>query len=159
MRINLEPISNVIGILLVMIGFLMLTCIPVSLYHNSGDSGALYTSATITLVCGILIWKYRFSSSSIVSKREGYLIVAFGWLAMIFFGTLPYHFSGVTNGFTDSLFESVSGLTTTGATIFQDIEILPEGILLWRSLSQWIGGMGIIVLTVAILPLLGDWRN
>jgi trk system potassium uptake protein TrkH len=155
MKINLQPISNVIGVLLFILGCFMFSCIPVSLYHESGDGGSLFTSGTITLLFGILFWKYKFRSSARVNKREGYLIVAFGWLAMIFFGAIPYYFSGVVDGWTDAIFESVSGLTTTGATIFTDIEYLPQGILLWRSLSQWIGGMGIIVLTVALLPLLG----
>ncbi len=155
MTINLQPISNVIGVLMILVGLLMFLCIPFSVYFNSGDAGAMFTSGVVTMVFGIVSWMYKFKSNAQVNKREGYLIVALGWLAMIIFGALPYQFSGVTYSFTDSVFESVSGLTTTGATIFVDIESLPEGLLLWRSLSQWIGGMGIIVLTVAIFPLLG----
>ena len=155
MNINLQPISNVVGVLLIVVGLLMFCCIPFSIYFHSGDGGALFTAGCITMIFGIISWMYKFKSNAQVNKREGYLIVAIGWLAMIIFGALPYEFSGVTYSFTDSLFESVSGLTTTGATIFIDIESLPEGVLLWRSLSQWIGGMGIIVLTVAIFPLLG----
>jgi len=90
-----------------------------------------------------------------VNKKEGYLIVSLGWVFMGIFGALPFYISGVVDNFTDALFESVSGLTTTGATIFEDIEVLPHGILFWRSMTQWIGGMGIIVLTIALFPLLG----
>jgi trk system potassium uptake protein TrkH len=155
MKINIQPISNVVGVLLIVIGVLMYCCIPFGLHHHSGDAGALFEAGTITIVVGILFWKYKFKSNAIVNKREGYLIVAVGWLSMIVFGALPYYFSGVTASITDAVFESVSGLTTTGATIFTDIEFLPKGILVWRSLTQWVGGMGIIVLTVAIFPLLG----
>ncbi len=90
-----------------------------------------------------------------LKKRDGYLVVTLGWLCMSLFGTLPYQFSGQIPGFADAFFETVSGYTTTGASILNDIEAMSKGILMWRSLTQWIGGMGIIVLTVAILPLLG----
>lgn len=155
MKINVQPISNVIGALLVIIGGLMFCCIPVSLYYSSGDATALLYSASWTMIAGIISWQYRFRSSANVNKREGYLIVATAWLSMIFFGALPYYFSGTAAHVTDAVFESVSGFTTTGASIMSDIEGLPQGILMWRSLTQWIGGMGIIVLTVALFPLLG----
>lgn len=155
MKINPQPISNVIGVLLLIIGFLMLCCVPVSWFHKSGDATSLFFSGACTMIFGIISWQYKFKSEANVNKREGYLIVAFGWLAMILFSSLPFLFSGVVDSYTDALFESVSGLTTTGATIFTDIEILPHGILVWRSLTQWMGGMGIIVLTVALFPLLG----
>ena len=133
----------------------MVVCIPVSLYHKAGDAGALFKSACIALGFGILCWKYKFKSEASVNKREGYLIVVLGWLAMAIFGSLPYYLSGFAQGVTNSFFESMSGLTTTGATIFTDIEYLPKGLLFWRSITQWIGGMGIIVLTIALFPLLG----
>lgn len=149
------PISNVLGVLVIIIGFCMMLCIPVSIYHGSGDGGALFKSACVAMISGILMWKYKFKDNANVNKREGYLIVVLGWVCMALFGTLPYYFSGITEGFTDAFFESMSGLTTTGATIFTDIEFVPKGILFWRSFTQWIGGMGIIVLTVALFPLLG----
>mgnify|MGYP005992557221 CR=1 FL=1 len=88
-------------------------------------------------------------------KRVGYIIVALGWVAMVAFGMLPYLISGLIPSIPSALFETVSGMTTTGASVLTDIEAAPEGLLYWRSLTQWIGGMGIIVLTVAIFPLLG----
>ena len=87
-------------------------------------------------------------------KREGYLVVTIGWLVMSLIGTLPYMLSGEITNFTDAFFETLSGFSTTGATILEDIESVDKGVLLWRSMSQWIGGV-IIVLTVAILPILG----
>lgn len=155
MKLNLQPISNVLGVLVIIIGASILACIPVSLYHQSHDAGALFKAGTIAMFFGILAWKYKFKSDAVVTKREGYLIVVLGWMSMAIFGSLPYYFSGVTVGVTDAFFESMSGLTTTGATIFSDIEFVPKGLLFWRSITQWIGGMGIIVLTVALFPLLG----
>jgi trk system potassium uptake protein TrkH len=155
MSINLQPISNVIGALLVLLGSIMFFCIPFSWANGSGDATALLFAGSWTMIAGIVSWQYRFKSSATVNKREGYLIVALAWLSMILFGGLPYYFSGTVSSITDAVFESVSGFTTTGASIMQDIEALPHGILMWRSLTQWIGGMGIIVLTVALFPLLG----
>jgi trk system potassium uptake protein len=90
-----------------------------------------------------------------LKKREGYIIVTFGWIIMALSGTLPYVISGAIPTFTNSFFETMSGYTTTGASILNDIESIPKGLLFWRSLTHWIGGMGIIVLAIAILPLLG----
>ena len=153
--INIQPISNVVGVQLLVIGGLMLLCLPFSFYYGGGDHVGLIYAAMITIAAGSLSWFYKFNTRARVSKREGYLIVAIGWLAMVTFGTLPYVLTGVTDHYTDAFFETMSGMTTTGATIFNDIEALPKGLLFWRSMTQWIGGMGIIVLTVAIFPLLG----
>ncbi len=153
--INYRPIFRVIGVLLLIIGFLMLTGLPFSFYFDSGDHRALIYSALICLGAGLPLWLYRWPGGGAIKKREGYLIVAMGWLAMITASTLPYLFSGLIPAFPDALFESVSGMTTTGASVLTDIEAAPAGILYWRSITQWIGGMGIIVLTVAIFPLLG----
>jgi trk system potassium uptake protein TrkH len=90
-----------------------------------------------------------------MNKREGYIVVSFGWIFMALSGTIPYILTGVIPSFTNAFFETMSGYTTTGATILNDIEIVPKGVLFWRSTTHWIGGMGIIVLAIAILPLLG----
>ena len=153
--INIQPISNVLGVLLIIVGGLMLLCIPFGYYDDFRDLSAFVYSGLITVGFGLASWIYKFQSSASINKKEGYLIVALGWTFMLLFGSLPYQLSSADVAFSDSIFESVSGLTTTGATIFTDIESLPRMLLVWRSLSQWIGGMGIIVLTVAIFPLLG----
>lgn len=155
MRINFEPISNVVGVLLLLIAASMLACIPVSLYFESGDEMAFVYSALAAAITGGVLWRYRYDTKDVVKKREGYMIVTLSWLLMIVFSSLPYIFSGTAGSVTNAIFESASGLTTTGASIMTDIESLPHGILFWRSLTQWIGGMGIIVLTVALFPLLG----
>ncbi len=154
MKISIRPISNVVGVLLIILGLTMLTCIPFSYLYDETDLWALGASGGLSILVGGLFWSYNRRSSASVNKREGYLIVLLAWVFMTIFGALPYYFSGVC-GITDSIFESMSGLTTTGASIFTDIEGLSHGMLLWRSLSQWIGGMGIIVLTIALFPLLG----
>lgn len=151
-----SAISNVVGVMLIILGVMMLTVIPFSLiYSHTSDIVPIIKAAATTIIFGGLMWMWRFRTKENIGKREGYLIVAFGWISMSIACTLPYLYSGSIPNLTDAFFESASGLTTTGASILNDIESLPEDILYWRSLTQWIGGMGIIVLTVAIFPLLG----
>lgn len=154
--INTKVVANVIGTLIIISGILMAFAIPVSMYYNEGGLYPLIISSSITLFIGIVLkLTTRKNENSEIKKREGYLIVALGWLSMAVFGSLPYILSGAIPNFANAFFETVSGLTTTGASILNNIEEIPKGILFWRSLTQWIGGMGIIVLTIAILPLLG----
>lgn len=156
MRFNYQVITNIIGLLLMLNGVFMLLCIPISLYFREGGLIPISISGTITILVGGTLWlSTRNFSNKELKKRDGYLIVTLGWLSMSCFGALPYIFSGAIPNFTDAFFETISGYTTTGATILTDIEGVHRGILFWRSLTQWIGGMGIIVLAVAILPILG----
>lgn len=134
----------------------MLLCIPFSIAYGSSDLIALLQSSGITAAFGFLLWVVvRKSVNNDLKKKEGYLIVTAGWLSMSLFGSLPYLLSGEIPDLTNAFFETLSGFSTTGASVLTDIESVGKGILFWRSLTQWIGGMGIIVLTVAILPLLG----
>lgn len=156
MLFNYRVIINILGTLLMLNGAFMLTCIPFSLYYKEGDLWAIVGSAVITALVGVIM--YFFSRKNLnkeIKKRDGYIVVTFGWLIMSFFGSIPYILSGSIPNLTDAFFETLSGFSTTGATILTDIESVNKGILFWRSLTQWIGGMGIIVLTVAILPILG----
>lgn len=153
--VNLGIVANVIGVLLVILGGFMLTTLPFSLYYDAHDSLAIVLSALLSSSVGFLAWFFTKNASKKIGKREGFLIVSSGWLSVSFFSTFPYLFSGVLPELSNAIFESVSGLTTTGASVINDIEAMPKGILFWRSLTQWIGGMGIIVLTVALFPLLG----
>ncbi len=156
MRFNYQLIGNILGILLLLNGSFMLLCIPFSLYYQDGDIWAILISGGVTLLFGFVLWFFtRALKSKDLKKKDGYLIVTSGWLIMSFFGMLPYLLTGSIPNITDAFFETLSGFSTTGATILTDIESLNKGILFWRSLTQWIGGMGIIVLTVAILPILG----
>lgn len=154
--INIKVVTNIVGSLIIISGALMSLTIPVSFYYKGHDITSNILSTVITLSAGLILkFATRHHKNDEVKKREGYLIVGLGWLAMTLFGTLPYVLSGAIPDYTNAYFETISGLTTTGASILNDIESLPKGVLFWRSMTQWIGGMGIIVLTIAILPLLG----
>jgi trk system potassium uptake protein TrkH len=156
MKFNFKAIISILGLLLMLNGGFMLLCLPVSIYYNDGDWHALLLSGVFTLLIGLIAYVLtKKQANAGLKKRDGYLVVTMGWLGMSLFGTLPYLISQEIPFFTDAFFETLSGFTTTGASILNDIESMGKGILMWRSLTQWIGGMGIIVLTVAILPLLG----
>lgn len=133
----------------------MASILPVSWYKGSSDFNPLLYSSVLSFNLGIVIWWLTRKVKKELSKRDGYIIVTFGWLIMGMSGCLPFLLSGTIDSIPSALFETISGYTTTGASILNDVEALTPGIMLWRSMTQWIGGMGIIVLTVAILPLLG----
>lgn len=156
MTVNYRVVLNVLGLLLLFNGLFMLLCLPATVIFNLEDVVSMGFSATATLGLGMMTWVLtRSSEKPNIRKREGFLIVTFGWVVMSISGTLPYIMSGSVVSFTDAFFETLSGYTTTGASIITDLDIVPKDILLWRSMTQWIGGMGIIVLAVAILPILG----
>jgi trk system potassium uptake protein TrkH len=143
------------GLLLLCNGGFMLLAALVSGIYDDGVTLDITLAAIVTLLVGIMAMFYTRGHKKEVNRREGYIIVTMGWLIMSASGILPYIFSGAIPTLTNAFFETISGYTTTGASIINDIEALPEGILFWRSLTHWIGGMGIIVLAIAILPLLG----
>jgi len=149
-----EAVLHVLGALLMAVGILFLLPIGFSIYYNDGDLVGLLVSMIISVIFGALIWKLTASNREL-HIREGFAVVTFGWTALALFGSLPFLITDVGISFTDAFFETMSGLTTTGATILTDVEALPHGLLFWRSLTHWIGGMGIIVLSLAILPMLG----
>ncbi len=156
MRNNFLQVINILSLLLVFNGGFMLLCLPISLIYNDGDWPAFLLSFFISAAVGGIIWLLtRQAKREELRKRDGYLIVTLGWVIMSLSGSLPYVLSDAIPLYTDAFFETASGYTTTGASILNNIEELPRGILFWRSLTQWIGGMGFIVLAVAILPLLG----
>lgn len=134
----------------------MMLAIPFSIYYGDDDIFALLGAGLLTSITGITIWLFTRKTDRLeLGKREGYLIVTLGWICMSLFGALPFIFHGSIPNFSNAFFETMSGFTTTGASILTDIESMPHGLLFWRSFTQWIGGMGIIVLSLAILPLLG----
>ena len=133
----------------------MLISALISFIYNDGVTLNLVLSGISVLVLGAIFMLSSLNHRKEMNRREGYVVVAFGWVIMALSGTVPYLFTGSISNFTNAFFETMSGYTTTGASILNDIEAMPEGILFWRSLTHWIGGMGIIVLAVAILPLLG----
>jgi trk system potassium uptake protein TrkH len=132
--------------------FLPLAC---GWYYDDNSVAPLFLSLCVTVLAGtFLMFSFKRPKPLVINHREGMVIVSLGWAACAFFGALPFALGGFPS-FTDAFFESVSGFTTTGASILTNIEALPKGLLFWRSLTHWLGGMGIIVLTIAILPFLG----
>jgi len=154
-KINKEIIANLMGLLLLFNGGFMLLSSLVSLLTHDGVTFGLTLATFLVLFLGVFIMLLSRNHSKQIQKREGYIIVSFGWVLMSLSGMLPYLFTGVIPDISSAFFETMSGYTTTGSTILNDIESVPKGILFWRSTTHWIGGMGIIVLAIAILPLLG----
>lgn len=152
---RLQTILSVLGFFILAVGLLMLTAIPFSLYYQESDLMPIVYSGSIAVAAGlILILLFRRAQQELTT-REGFVIVTVGWIVVSAFGSLPYLFSGALPSFTDAFFETISGYTTTGASVLTNVETVPHGVLYWRAFSNWIGGMGIIVLSLAILPLLG----
>ncbi|WP_026811713.1 TrkH family potassium uptake protein [Arenibacter latericius] len=155
MALNKKIIFHLMGLLLLCNGGFMVLAAIVSGVYEDGVTLDIALAAIVTMLVGVLSMFYTREHDKEVKRHEGYIIVTFGWLVMSISGMLPYLFSESIPGVTNAFFETISGYTTTGASIVDDIEALPKGILFWRSLTHWIGGMGIIVLAIAILPLLG----
>ncbi|WP_299096467.1 TrkH family potassium uptake protein [Winogradskyella sp.] len=154
-RLNYKIIFHFFGLLLLFNGGFMMLATLISLIYKDGVTLNLFLASLSTLLLGGVAMYATKNHSKEMNKREGYIVVAFGWIVMSLTGTLPYMATESIPTFTEAFFETMSGYTTTGASILNDIEILPEGVLFWRSMTHWIGGMGIIVLAIAILPLLG----
>ena len=149
-------ILHTIGVLILFFGGTMLIPLAYELFTMDPSLMPLTKAIIATLVCGVLLVAiFRHEKTETISQREGMAIVAVGWTAIGLFGALPFYFSDASFLFVDAFFESVSGFTTTGSSILTNIEGLSRGLLLWRSFIQWLGGMGIIVLSIAILPFLG----
>ncbi len=152
---NWKAILKIQGIILIILAVSMCLPLAFSLYYASGDALDLLMSIGITLVVGLIL-ALSFNPDKPLRTREGFVIVSLGWIAAAIFGALPFFFNGVFDGnFIDCVFETMSGFTTTGATVLTNIEIVPKGLLFWRSLTHWLGGMGIILLAIIILPAIG----
>ncbi len=152
---NLKIIFRTMGALLLFETLFMALALGVTLWYQETDTMAFIVSTVITLIGGLIGLLLGRNASSQVSEREGYVIVASVWLVFSAFGMLPYFLSGAIDSVTDAWFETMSGFTTTGATIMDNVEAQTHGILFWRSLTQWVGGLGMIVLCLALLPMFG----
>ncbi|HPG42117.1 MAG TPA: TrkH family potassium uptake protein [bacterium] len=151
---NYRVILHILGALLLFEGLSLLLPLPFSYYYGDGDAQAIITSALICLGCGAALFLPTGSKKDL-GIREGFVIVALGWTLLAAFGAIPFVIGGAIPSYTDAFFETMSGFTTTGASILPNVETVPHGLLFWRSLTHWLGGMGIIVLSLAILPILG----
>ena len=151
---NYGIVKRVLGSLLIIEAFLMIPSYIIALAEKGPDRIPFLLTIILTALVGYIMTRAKSTHDSI-SPKEGLAIVAVGWVLASILGALPLYFSGSTPTYVDAFFEIVSGFTTTGATIMTDIESLPKGILFWRSFTHWIGGMGILVFTLALLPALG----
>lgn len=152
--INFRIIYKILGSLLFIEVTLMAWCLLMALYFGEDDILTFTISIIITLLGGILLRFAGRNAENRLSRRDSFLVVTLAWIIFSVFGTMPFLIGGYLHSFTDAFFENMSGFTTTGATIIDDVEALPHGILFWRSLTQWIGGLGIVFFTVALLPSL-----
>lgn len=153
--INLKTIIRIIGILLLLETVMFLACSGVSFYYGETDLLDFWKAAGITAGAGLLLAALGRGGERQLTRRDGYVLVSFAWMAFSLFGMLPFYISGYIPDITNAFFETMSGFTSTGATILDDIESLPHGLLFWRSMTQWIGGLGIIMFTIAVLPIFG----
>ena len=153
--INRKMILRILGILLFMEAMMFLACAGVSLCYGEEDYIYFIYTTLINMAVGSGLILLGRGAENRVTRRDGYCIVAFTWLLFTGFGMLPFYISGSIPSVTDAYFETMSGFTTTGATILDDIEALSHGMLFWRSFSQWIGGLGIVFFTIAVLPIFG----
>ena len=151
---NIKLTLKTIGQVLLVESALMLIPLAVALLCGGGDAMAILISLVITAAAGELLSLLKPRSDNL-RAREGFAVVALGWILVSFFGCLPFRLHGCIPKLVDAYFETVSGFTTTGATLLTDVEVLPKGLLFWRSFSHWVGGMGVLVLSLALLPKMG----
>ena len=153
--INFKTIIRIIGILLLLETTMFLVCSGVSFYYRESDMLDFWKAGGITAGVGLLLAFLGKGGERQLTRRDGYVLVSFAWVAFSLFGMLPFYIGGYIPDITNAFFETMSGFSSTGATILNNIESLPHGILFWRSMTQWIGGLGIIMFTIAVLPIFG----
>ncbi|RKX62748.1 MAG: TrkH family potassium uptake protein [Thermodesulfobacteriota bacterium] len=153
---NIKIVLNIVSLSLIIFSVFMLFPIGISFIYKTSEIQGFLISFFITFLTGISIYfltrKYKHEE---LRYREAFAGVTLTWISVAFFGSLPYLLTGALGSFTDAYFEAMSGFTTTGASVIANVEILPKGILFWRGITQWIGGMGIVVFALAVLPVLG----
>lgn len=156
---NYRMILRTQGVILMLEALFMSIAAFVSVYYGESSSIHLFMSTGITFLCGILLWLIIKPKEKTVRAKEGLIVTAIAWIFLSLFGSLPFIFSKTYPSATDAIFETISGFTTTGATISTNLEAIPNGIMLWRCITHWIGGMGILALAVALLPTLSGGLN
>ena len=150
---NYKTVFFTLGLLQVILGFAMIIPVVAQLIYQEFDSSFI-SSGIITVVFGVLFFLSNLDHDKKLNLTQAFLLTALSWLSIAIFGSLPFIFSNLNLSITDSFFESMSGITTTGSTIIQDLEIAPKSILLWRAILQWLGGIGIIVMAITLMPIM-----
>ena len=153
--INFRLIAHVICSLLLLEALLLSIAFGVGIYYNETDYATFGIPILVTLLLSLLLYYAGRKAVNKLGRRDGYLIISSTWVIYSVLGMLPFLIGGSTSNVSHAFFETMSGFTTTGASIFTNIDALPHSILFWRSISHWIGGMGIVFFTVAILPTIG----
>ena len=149
---SLRPTFRLLSILIAVLSIFLL--IPATIEYFESTKIYLFKISIVTILCSFPVWYFSRKAKSF-SNKDVFLAIVLCWISASFFGSIPFHLSDSFDGYSNALFESVSGVTTTGATILGDIENMPKSILFWRSFLQWFGGLGIVIFTIALLPLLG----
>ena len=151
--VNFRVIARVFSLVIIIEGLFMLLSAAVSFIYGEESATRLFLSAIITCVAGILVFTPLRNEEKLSGYREGFIIITGIWMILSLFGTLPYMLTGTIKLFTNAFFESISGFTTTGATVLTDIGSVPRGVLFWRSITQWLGGVGFILISLSLIPV------
>ena len=150
---NYKTVFFTLGILQIILGIFMLIPVIVQFFYNEIDS-SFFGASIVTIIFGILFFLSNLDHDKKLNLQKAFLLTALSWLSIAIFGSLPFVFSSIEFSFTDAFFESMSGITTTGSTIISNLESIPKGILLWRAILQWLGGIGIIVMAITLMPIM-----
>ncbi|HBN47248.1 MAG TPA: potassium transporter, partial [Prevotella sp.] len=145
--INFKIINKILGSLLFLEALLMAVCLGMALLFGEDDILPFMVAIIVTVFFGFIFKYFGRNAENRLSRRDSFFVVSVTWLLFSLFGTMPFLFGGYVNSFTDAFFETMSGFTSTGASVINDVEVLPHGILFWRSLTQWVGGLGIVFFT------------
>jgi len=152
---HIKGVVWTLAVLIILFGFSMLIPALVAVYYDSGHAYEFVLAGLLVSLLGVAMMSWAGDAPKQLSHKDGFLIVALAWVVLSLLGAVPFLTTGITDSIVDALFESTSGLTTTGATVLTGLDSMPHAILFWRSMQEWLGGMGIIVLAVAVMPLLG----
>jgi len=150
---NYKTVFFTLGILQIILGIFMLIPVIAQFFYHEIDS-SFFGASIVTIIFGVLFFLSNLDHNKKLNLQQAFLLTALSWLSIAIFGSLPFVFSNVYFSFTNAFFESMSGITTTGSTIISNLENMPKGILLWRALLQWLGGIGIIVMAITLMPIM-----